>query len=407
MFWFWFWFNWALMALMLVVDVGWWVVALRLVKKRLWRIVVSVFMAGQLAAHISAIAGVEWPRHGPTLVVVGVIVWHYFAVAALLPLGIVCTCVWAARRHARVKRTGQGPPAAPPPAANSQTRREFIGTAAALAPALFTIGLTGAAWAQLNTLRLRRFTLSIPSLPPALDGITIAHLTDIHLGILTCERALRKMVNMTNALRADLVLLTGDLINYELADLSEGIALVKALEGRCGLWMIEGNHDLFEDAGEFERRVKAAGIPLLLDESVVTQVRGHPVQLFGLRWMYGSTRAWGGGPDGVVTAQMRPLLRQRQPDAFPILLTHHPHAFDAAVAADLPLTLAGHTHGGQWMLGGRRGLGPALFRYWSGLYTRGRSQMIVANGVGNVFPIRVNAPAEIVHLTLRCAGARK
>ena len=106
------------------------------------------------------------------------------------------------------------------------------------------------------------------------------------------------------------------------------------------------------------------------------------------------------------TVQMRELMRQRQPDAFPILLTHHPHAFDAAVKAALPLTLAGHTHGGQWMFDRQHGLGPALFRYWSGLYTRGHSQMIISNGVGNWLPLRINAPAEIVHLTLRCAGDR-
>ncbi len=96
-------------------------------------------------------------------------------------------------------------------------------------------------------------------------------------------------------------------------------------------------------------------------------------------------------------------MKHRQPDAFPILLAHHPHAFDAAVKADLPLTLAGHTHDGQMMLNRQYGTGPVLFRYWSGLYTRGRSQMIVSNGVGNMFPVRINAPAEIVHITLRCA----
>ena len=98
---------------------------------------------------------------------------------------------------------------------------------------------------------------------------------------------LREMVNTTNAMRADLVLLTGDLINDALADLSEGIALVKAMEGRYGLWMIEGNHDLIENGAEFERRVKAAGVPFLLNESAVARVRGYPVQFFGLRWMRG------------------------------------------------------------------------------------------------------------------------
>ncbi len=401
---FWFWFKWALIALMIVADVGWWTAALHLTKRRVWRVLVSVFMAGQLAAHMSAVAGFDWPRHSPKSVLVAAILWHYFAAGVLLPAGIICACTWALRRIALARRARPAPPTVTLASARSQTRREFMGTAAALAPSLFTFGVTGVALAQLSHFRVRRFTLSVPSLPRALDGTTIAHVTDIHVGILSSSRVLQEMVNTTNALRCDLVLLTGDLIDYYLADLSEGIACVKAMEARHGLWMIEGNHDLFEDGGEFERRVKAAGIPLLLDESAVANVRGYPVQLFGLRWIDGLTRAYGGGPDGVVASQMRLLMQQRQPEAFPILLSHHPHAFDAAVAADLPLTLAGHTHGGQWMLGPRHGLGPVLVRYWSGLYTRGRSQLIVSNGVGNVFPIRINAPAEIIHITLRCAA---
>jgi len=105
----------------------------------------------------------------------------------------------------------------------------------------------------------------------------------------------------------------------------------------------------------------------------------------------------------VISRQVGELMKQRRPDAFPIFLAHHPHAFDAAAANGLPLTLTGHTHGGQLMLDKDVGVGPALFRYWSGLYKREQSQLIVSNGVGNMFPIRINAPAELVHITLRCA----
>jgi uncharacterized protein len=331
-------------------------------------------------------------------------IWHYFALAAgltvLLPLGIVRAGAWMVRAVTRVRGVSQNRPVATPASGKSLTRREFIGTCAALTPPLFSVGLTGVALAQLSQFRVRRFTLSIPSLPRVLDGITIAHVSDIHVGRVTSGRVLREMVNTTNALRADLVLLTGDLINHELADLPEAIALVKAMVGRYGQCMVEGNHDLHEDGGEFERRVKAAGVPLLLDETGIGEVRGYPVQFFGLRWMGGNHQQ----RDRVTALQVRRLMKLRQPEAFPILLAHHPHAFDAAVEADLPLTLAGHTHGGYLMLDSQHGFGPALFRYWSGLYARGRSQMIVSNGVGNWFPIRINAPAEIVHLTLRCAG---
>ena len=75
----------------------------------------------------------------------------------------------------------------------------------------------------------------------------------------------------------------------------------------------------------------------------------------------------------------------------------------------MPLTLAGHTHGGQLMLPGGIGPGPLMYRYWSGLYrqptpTGGAAACVVSNGVGNWFPLRMNAPAEIVHLTLRRAA---
>jgi predicted MPP superfamily phosphohydrolase len=203
------------------------------------------------------------------------------------------------------------------------------------------------------------------------------------------------MVKTVNDLQADLVLLTGDLINDALEDLGQGIDLVRAMQGRFGLYVIEGNHDLIENPAEFERRMRASGIPFLLDESSVISVRGAPVQLLGLSW----TRALH-GRDQAIAQSVRHLLGQRENEAFPILMAHHPHAFDAAAEASMPLTISGHTHGGQLMWNERSGFGPALFRYWSGLYTRGDSKLIVSNGVGNWFPLRINAPAEIVHLTL-------
>ena len=401
MFWYWFW------LVMIVVDAAWWVAAMRLTKRSLWRVVVSVFMAAQIVAVFSdKICGMEWPLYAPKFVLVSVLVWHRFvlpfALAVLLLLGFARACAWIVQRKPQAAKLWRNrSEATAPPAANSLTRREFMGACATLTPPLFTIGSTAVALAQLNHFRVRRFTLSIPALPQALDGTTIAHVSDMHVGRFTCGRVLREMVNQTNALRADLVLLTGDLIHNDLTDLSDAIALVKAMEGRYGLWMIEGNHDLFENGDEFDRRVKAAGVPLLLDESAVANVRGCPVQFFGLRWR-GEARGENQERDRFIALQMRQVMKRRQPDAFPILLAHHPHAFDAAVKADLPLTLSGHTHGGQWMFDSRRGVGPVLFRYWSGLYKRARSQMIVSNGVGNVFPIRINAPAEIVHITLRC-----
>jgi predicted MPP superfamily phosphohydrolase len=204
------------------------------------------------------------------------------------------------------------------------------------------------------------------------------------------------MVATVNALETDLILLTGDLINDSLVDLDHGLELARQMQARFGLFLIEGNHDLIDNASEFERRVKASGIPFLLDESATVIVRGTPVQVLGLSW----TRAHGPNRDAAIRAAVRSLLQQRHDDMFAILLAHHPHAFDAAAEADVPLTLSGHTHGGQLMLNEQRGFGPAMFHYWSGLYEKGASKLIVSNGVGNWYPLRINAPAEIVHITL-------
>ena len=146
---------------------------------------------------------------------------------------------------------------------------------------------------------------------------------------------------------------------------------------------------LIDDKTVFERTMKATDIPTLLNESVLVKVRGETIQLLGTRWTHGN--------DNIrrMTESVTP-----DPDAFSILMAHHPHAFDYTTA---DLTLSGHTHGGQIMLNERLGFGPAMFRYWSGLYQKKNRQLIVSNGTGNWFPLRINAPAEIVHLTLHRA----
>jgi predicted MPP superfamily phosphohydrolase len=384
--------------LWLALDVAWLIVVMRWTRKLLWRVAAGVFIAMQMAEVLNELIG----RLGmvrvdlsniPKWLITVIVVWHFFGLITFIGL-----CLAAAGQrliHRLRPKPVQLAGAAPAP--NAVSRRQFFGVCATFAPPLLTFGISGIALNQLDTFRLRRFTLSMPSLPKQLDGLTIAHLSDIHVGEWTHGAILQDIVDATNALCTDIVVMTGDLINYELSDLSEAIYLLKKMQGRYGQWMVEGNHDMLEDGLEFERRVRASGLQLLLDESSEINIRGYPVQFFGLRWMDGV----GSNRDNVTTMQMRALMEKRDPDAFPIFLAHHPHAFDAAVDAKLPLTLTGHTHGGQLMLGKDVGIGPALFRYWSGHYQRNDSQLIVSNGVGNMFPVRINAPAEIAHITLR------
>jgi len=386
---------------MLALDIFWWCVLARATNRKWVRAFLTIFMVAQTIGLIWLITGrlfqTGWDRWLPKSATAAIFIWHFIGLGLLSLLGIALIPIFLVQQMVRISRRRRQPEQQLSDHRHQYTRREFLSAAAAITPPLLTFSLTGVALTQLNHFRVRRLAVPIRDLPRDLDGTTIAHVSDMHVGRFTSGRVLREMVRVVNEFRADLVLLTGDLINDALTTLDEGIDLVRALDPRLGLYLIEGNHDLIENASEFERRVKASGIPFLLDESAIASVHGVPVQLLGLSW----TRRHGANHDEAISRSVRALLQQRRPDVFPILLAHHPHAFDAAAETGMPLTLSGHTHGGQLMLNEQLGFGPALFRYWSGLYTRGESKLIVSNGVGNWFPVRANAPAELIHLTLR------
>lgn len=385
---------------MVSLDIVWWIVLARLANHGTARILISIFMAVMMIGLVGTIAArmsrAGWDRVIPKFAVSAIFIWHFIGLGLLTIIGVLLVPILLGQ-----KIISHGAPAKAERRTESSawSRRDFLRFSGALLPPVFTIGLTGVAMYELNQVRLRRFVLPIANLPGDLDGMTVAQVSDMHVGRFTKGEVLEKTVGLVNDLRADLVLFTGDLINDALADLDAGLELARRMEARFGVAIIEGNHDLIENPREFETRVRASGIPFLLDESMIVDVRGTPVQLLGLRW----TRVHGEDRDAAIGAEVQKLLQQRNADAFPILLAHHPHAFDAAAEAQMPLTISGHTHGGQLMLNEQLGFGPALFRYWSGLYERGASKLIVSNGVGNWFPLRVNAPAEIVHLTLRRA----
>jgi predicted MPP superfamily phosphohydrolase len=319
----------------------------------------------------------------------------------VLPLAAVPSlavwCFWrmlsasmALRKRARSRWRRRGD--VQDPTDESLTRRQLLTGALATAPVWTTVGLTGLGLVQKRHFRIRELTIAVPALPRSLDGMTIAHVSDTHVGKFTRGEVLDRIADATNDLAADLVLMTGDLIDHSLHDLPEAVRMVDRIDRRSGLFLIEGNHDLFDGREAFRQGVHNAGLPLLLNETAIVSLRGSAVQLLGLTWH---------GRGGSIEEQVEAVARQRDAQAFPILLAHHPHAFDRASTLGFPLTLAGHTHGGQLMLTPDLGAGPALFKYWSGLYEQEDSRLVVSNGAGNWFPLRTNAPAEILHITLR------
>ena len=278
------------------------------------------------------------------------------------------------------------------------SRRRLLGAGLSTLPMVLTLGTAAYSIPQKRRFRIRHLTVDVPGLPEALDGMRIAHLSDAHVGKFTRGEVLRRLAEATNRLEADLVLMTGDLLDQTVDDLPEALSMIDRIDRRSGLVTIEGNHDLFDGRDAFAQGVRSHGVPLLLDQSTTVTVRGRPVQILGTMWHMR------GNP---IAPHVDRTVAQRDPDAFPILLGHHPHVFDRAAEHGLPLTLAGHTHGGQLMLNEALGAGPAIYKYWSGLYRHGASRLVVSNGMGNWFPLRTAAPAEIIHLTLRPRPRKK
>ena len=407
------------LAALLVADLLWWRRADRRVRPLRhalqWRLLIGLFMGGQIAlvlwtfgGRVPAASSLGRP---PQLLSAAGYLWHLL----VLPAGWALVAAtgmqfWArgwgrrltgwttpGRPAASNERPVALPSATPVPAARTAetaSRRQFLGLLTTAAPALLTGAGVAYSRTQLREFRIRPMSVALPGLPPELDGLRIALVSDLHIGTFTSGQTVKRVVEETSRLDTDLVLLPGDLINNSLADLPDALDAVSNMQSRHGAYLSVGNHDLIEDGAEFVRCVRARA-PLLVNESKVIPIRGQLVQLLGLPWERDEAR---------IESSVRQLARQIAPGAFPILLAHHPHAFDAAAAAGVPLTVSGHTHGGQLMVSEALGFGPLLYRYWSGLYRKPEhngASLVVSNGVGNWFPLRTAAPAEIIHLTLR------
>ncbi|MEM6551250.1 MAG: metallophosphoesterase [Planctomycetota bacterium] len=316
---------------------------------------------------------------------------------AVLPLlllqGLAALCRWQ-RKPKSSAPPNPDPDSDPNTTPAPLSRRGFLSlsTASLSIPPLATAAASVVAYQQNQAFRTTRLTVPIPDLPKPLHGLTIAHLSDSHFGEITHGHIINQIVEQTNALEPDLICFTGDLINHSKDDLDVGIDCLRRLRPKHALALVEGNHDLLHGRDAFETPVRKADLNLLLNQSHHLTIERQRVDLLGLVWQ--SYNIW---------TDLGDLQGTIRPNAFPILLAHHPKLFDHAHKYNIPLTLAGHTHGGQIMLHREFGPGPLFFKYWSGLYHQYDTTLHVSNGVGNWFPLRFNAPAEISLLTLQPA----
>lgn len=244
--------------------------------------------------------------------------------------------------------------------------------------------------------RLRRLTLELPRLRGGADGesgFRIVQLSDLHIGPTLRERWLRAIVARVNALEPDLIVLTGDIVDGQVAHVARFAAGFAELRAEHGVYFCTGNHDVYSGIEAWSEELARLGLHPLRNERVAI---GEPplFDLAGVDDFAARHRSEGGGPD------FERALGGRDESRAVVLLAHQPPAISAAVAHGVDLQLSGHTHGGQlWPFHVFTRLQTA---YRAGLYRVADSWLYVSRGTGFWGPpLRVFAPAEITELTLR------
>lgn len=229
--------------------------------------------------------------------------------------------------------------------------------------------------------RVRRIRVPIDKLRDR--PYTIAHLTDVHIGPLIGRAFTDTLVRRVNALEADAIVITGDLVDGRLDELREHIEPLRQLRAKDGVYCVTGNHEYYWHASEWMDHVRSLGIHVLRNARVTI----------------GSTLEIAGTDDSTMREDVPGAVAGRDPELPLVLLAHHPRTIEHAVKAGVDLQLSGHTHGGQLLPWGW------LARLWdpqvSGLGRFGSTWLYVSDGTGYWGPpMRIGTRCEIAAITL-------
>ena len=244
-----------------------------------------------------------------------------------------------------------------------------------------------------DKIELRSYDVAIPKWRRELDGLRIGHLSDLHLGDLMPGARVNEAIELLSKENVDLVAFTGDAVDLHWQGVETFFEGLVSVPAPLGHYLVLGNHDHLDDADAVVRAAREAGITVLLDESVsVATDRGVPLRIGGIDWAKKLPEC----------SEKVELVAGKDEELCDLLLSHNPKGFIEATRKEIPLTLSGHTHGGQVAIKGRpdRNLAVA-HRLSAGFYERDGSVLFVTTGVGAWFPLRVHCPPEVVVLQVR------
>lgn len=278
-------------------------------------------------------------------------------------------------------------------AEHSPARRNFLRAAQLAllgAPAVATgYGI----FVERTQIKLREEDIRIPGLHPDLDGLRIVQLTDIHMSPFLSERELNRAIGIANDTRANLALVTGDLITSAADPLALCLTRLAGLRADAGIFGCMGNHEIYAETQDYtEREGARLGMRFLRSASEPLRFGNATLNLAGVDYQH------------LKEPYLVGAEKMVRPGALNVMLSHNPDVFPVAARQGWDLTIAGHTHGGQVRVEIlRQDLNIARFftPYVDGIYRDGASSIFVSRGIGTIgLPARLGAPPEVALLRL-------
>ncbi len=286
---------------------------------------------------------------------------------------------------------------APVPAPVDEERRQFLARASAGAALVATGGMASyGVWRAYTPPVVNEVAVRLPGLPKALDGFSILQLSDIHVGPLIQRRFMDALVSQCNALKGDLVCITGDLVDGSVEALGFAAGALRELRSRHGTYFVTGNHEYFSGDVAWTQALTSMGLTVLRNRHVRIGEPGASFDLVGVD-------DWAAARSGYPASRSYDLAAAtagRDPSRAAVLLAHRPSGWrEQALKAGMGLQLSGHTHGGQFFPFNL--VVSAIWEHDAGLFHEGEGHLYVSRGTGFWGPpLRVAAPSEIVKVTL-------
>jgi uncharacterized protein len=345
------------------------------------------------------------------------LVSYIFGITLVIYLGKIITVIFFlfadlyrvlifTARHFRAKTTGK-----PIHQGANITRGKFLKTIGLATGGLFFSGMVIGMVKWAHDFRVRHVDLNLNRLPWSFKGLRIVQISDLHLGSWASVDPIEEAVGIINELDPDIVLFTGDLVNYSTNEAYRFRETLKKIQSRHGVYAILGNHDYGDYVNWPSGMDKAAnmtamyrffdeiGWHLLRNENRIIEIEGEKLALIGVE-------NWSANPRFPKLGNLAKAIAGTEDAPVKILMSHDPTHWEKEVSKKFPeidLTLSGHTHGFQFgveLKNFRWSFAQYVYKYWAGLYSTvnpEKTQYLYVNrGLGMIgYPGRIGILPEI------------